>query len=118
MNKSLMLLKQEFESSSGLTPEFDNFSRVFMSEFRSFVKKDLGVSDVKLSRGHFEVSGFFKMPSGQVWYISLGDVRWNKDKMMLRTAKGFNDYTGGMNQFVEVSNPARFKRDVEAIVRR
>lgn len=33
MNKALALLKQGFESSSEITPEFKRFTRIFKSEF-------------------------------------------------------------------------------------
>ena len=104
MKKSLMLLKQEFESSSGLTQEFNEFYHTFATE-------------IKFNRGHFEVSGFFKLPSGKIWYFSLGDVRYAKGSFFVRTAESFKDYTGGSNQEISTDNPARFVRRLKEIVK-
>lgn len=117
MDKSInVLLKQEFPSTSGLTPEFDNFFRVFSSEFRSLLKKEFDVVDVKISRGHNYISGFFKQKNGEIWYFNLGDVRWNKGDMLVRSAKGFDDFTGGSNQSVSTDNANRFVRELHNIL--
>ena len=109
------LLKQTFESSSGLTPQFSHFYRVFRSDFTGFLK-ERGVTNVRFSRMHFEVSGFFEMPGGQIWYFNTGDVRWDKGDMLLRTAKSFEDYTGGSNNEARMDSVAEFTEDFDNVV--
>jgi hypothetical protein len=109
------LLKQTFESSSGLTPQFSHFYQVFRRDFTAFLK-GRGITKVKFSRMHFEVSGFFEMPGGQIWYFNTGDVRWDKGNMLLRTAKSFEDYTGGTNCFARMDSDETFIGDFDRIV--
>jgi hypothetical protein len=108
MKKSIALLQQGFESSSGLTPEFAQFFRTFKSEFTKELKSQ-GATDIVFSRGHFYVSGFCTI-NGQVWYFSLSDVRGMNyclnqscmGKLLYRTAKHYKDYTGGQNRYAEI----------------
>jgi hypothetical protein len=109
------LLKQTFESSSGLTPQFKHFYEVFRNDFKRFLKGK-GVEVWKFNRMHFEVSGFFEMPGGQIWYFNTGDVRWDKGNMLLRTAKSFEDYTGGSNNEARMDSVAEFTKDFDNIV--
>jgi hypothetical protein len=54
--------------------------------------------------GFYFFSGFFTAPSGQVYYFSCSDIRhWGYDKLLIRTAKNYTDYTGGSNQYVGIS---------------
>jgi hypothetical protein len=58
-------------------------------------------SDIDISKpNHFDVSGFFKLNSGQIYWFRLEDLRWSKDNILIRTAKDFKDYTGGSNGFI------------------
>jgi hypothetical protein len=111
MKKSRAMLLDGFESSSGITPEFQEFYKTFKSEFTKELKSQ-GATDIVFSRGHFYVSGFCTI-NGQVWYFKLGDVRgmdysimWNPDscmaKLLYRTAKDYNDYTGGQNRYAAI----------------
>jgi len=110
------LLRQTFESSSSLTPQFQHFYMTFRSDMKRFLK-DRGAKEFKFSRGHFEVSGFFTMPDDQVWYFSIGDVRWFKEWMLLRTAKSYEDYTGGSNCQVKLGSEEEFTEDFERITK-
>ena len=107
MKKTLQLLRQGFESSSGTTPQFLSFVRTFRSEITKILKAK-GCTNIEIGKGHFYISGFFTAPSGQVYYLSLSDVRtfsetgWNNGSLMYRTAKDYKDYTGGCNQFVKL----------------
>lgn len=96
MKKSAKRIKQGFESSSYATPEFKSFCRTFCNEFKKLVE-GLGCTNVKLSAGHFEISGFFTASNGQVWYVALCDVRYWNGNMYFRTAKDYKDYCGGYN---------------------
>ena len=101
-----MMLKQGFESSSTLTPEFAQFYRTFKSEFTKELQS-IGASDIQFSRGHFYVSGFYRI-GNQAWYFSISDVRgmdlclnqWCMGQLLYRTAQHYKDYTGGCNQYV------------------
>lgn len=103
MKKSLQLLRKGFESSSGTTPEFLSFFRTFKSELTKILT-DKGCTKIEIGKGHFYVSGFFTAPSGQVYYISLPDVRGNVNSMMYRTAQHYKDYTGGSNQWIDLND--------------
>jgi hypothetical protein len=113
MKKIAEALKQEFESSSGLTQQFADFYRLFKKEFTK-VLKNLGAMKIRISRGHFYISGFFQLADGRIWYFSLGDVRWGsfRDKLLIRTAKSFEDYTGGANNFIDIGCMEELKRIV------
>ena len=100
MNKSLKLLRAGFESSSGLTPEFDAFSKVFTKEITKELA-DAGATDIKTHRGHFYLSGFYTVGT-QCWYFNLPDVRGTGGKIMYRTCKDYQDYTGGTNRWAEL----------------
>jgi len=103
MKKSIELLRAGFESSSGLTSEFDKFYKTFKSEFRKELKSQ-GATDIKFNRGHFFISGFCTIDN-QVFYFSLPDVRgsnFRMPKLMYRTAKDYKDFTGGQNRFAEI----------------
>ena len=100
MKKTIKKYGQEFESSSALTPQFKDFWLCFNREFKK-VLKELGAVEFKLNRGHFEVSGFFRLADDRIYYISLSDVRWFKGSMLIRTAKNFKDFSGGSNGSVK-----------------
>lgn len=118
MKKSLSLLRQGFESSSGVTPEFMAFYKTFKSELTAELKKR-GCTQIEVGRGHFYCSGFFTAPSGKIYYFSLPDVRGIREggghfgSMMYRTAEHYKDYTGGMNRYVELGDGMVSKMNIE-----
>lgn len=107
MKKTLQLLRQGFESSSGTTPQFLSFVRTFRSEFTKILTAK-GCTKIEVGKGHFYISGFFTAPSGQIYYFSLNDVRsfsedgWNSGSLMYRTAEHYKDWTGGSNQWIRL----------------
>ncbi len=104
MNKTLYLLHKGFESSSEKTPEFVAFTKTFKAEFRSVLKM-MECQNITFSIGHFYISGFFDDANGQLWYFSIGDVRWMSDMTLLvRTAQHRKDYTGGTNRYALLNN--------------
>jgi hypothetical protein len=103
MNRTKLLLSQGFESSSVKTPEFKSFASAFKRELTKELKS-IGATNIKFSVGHFYVSGFFTSETGQVYYFSLSDVRGCPNQLMYRTAKDYKDYTGGINQWVNIEN--------------
>jgi hypothetical protein len=97
-------LDYTFASSSGLTPEFADFAK----RFRAGIRKDCESNGIKLvafNRGHFYVSGFVQNPRTQKYaYFSVPDVRYSPrewhQSVLVRTAQGPKDYTGGSNGYV------------------
>jgi hypothetical protein len=82
-------------------------------DFKDFFKKEkaritralkaMGCTDIKLGYGFYYFSGFFTSQSGQAYYLSCSDVRhFGYTKLLYRTAKHYKDFTGGMNQYVDV----------------
>jgi len=107
MKQTIKLLNKGFESSTVKTPEFLTFARTFKKE----ISKELTerqCTNITLSVGHFYCSGFFTSPTGQIYYFSISDVRsYNENygghfsSLLYRTAKSYQDYTGGCNQYVK-----------------
>lgn len=114
MNKSLKLLRAGFESSSGLTPEFDAFSKVFTKEITKELA-DAGATDIQVRRGHFDLRGNYTVGT-QTMYFSLPDVRGGGYPIggvkgvpiMYRTCKDYQDYTGGTNRWTELKTGVGF----------
>lgn len=105
MKQAIKLLGEEFQSSSVLTPQFAHFYAAFTNELKRFLKSK-GCYDIDLSRGHFYIYGFFTTKDHKIYYINFGDVRWpmgSKYRMLFRTAEDYADYTGGSNQYVEIT---------------
>ena len=108
-------LGKRFESSTGLTPEFERFAK----NFKAYIKKNLpdGAELIKFSRGHFYVSGFIKRGEKYVHFMS-SDVRFFQDewysRMLLRAAKNEKDFSGGQNY--STSMP-RFKEAVDGLLK-
>ena len=89
-----------FESSSGLTPAFAEFSRIMRLHLKKTLAPEFEL--VSYSRGHFYFSAFIKnKATGKLVYISASDVRYSPDawinNLLVRTAQHDEDYTGGMN---------------------
>jgi len=108
-------LTQEFESSSQLTQQFQAFHRIFKRDFTNILKS-FNAENIEFNRNHFGTIGFFTH-NGQVYYFSLGDVRWNKDRMLIRTAKDYKDYTGGSNEFLNTENREKFLQGLKGILK-
>jgi len=101
INKSLYLLSFEFESSCGRTPQYLEFYKVFKKEFGNVLKPY--ISKIEFSKpNHFDVTGFFELNDKRVYYFSIGDLRWDKGSILIRTATSFKDYTGGRDEDVEL----------------
>jgi hypothetical protein len=97
----LQLWGSEIQSSSGVTEEWKSFYRKACSFFKKAVK-EVG-TNLKMSRGHFEFSGFFTANDGRIYYISISDVRFfHEKKILIREATSYKDYTGGRNQYLKV----------------
>ena len=111
LNNSNAIIQAGFTSSSGLTPEF----KAFATQFRAAIKAELatiGAELVSFNRGHFDISGFYKRDDN-IAYFSLPDVRSGRpnkvNQLMFRTAKHTKDYSGGSNQWCELTEGAGMK---------
>jgi len=104
MKKSLKLHAEEFESSTRKTEQYKVFHRTFKREF-SLALYDIDCKDVQIGKSnHFDISGFFMAHDNQWWYFRIEDLRWWKDRMLIRTADHPQDYTGGSNTFIPVDD--------------
>lgn len=116
MEQALRATREHFESSSSHTIQYLAWHKLFKREFTAYLER-IGAVEIQIGKpNHFDMSGFFKMRSGQIWYFSIGDLRWNKDRMLIRTAKDFKDYTGGMNQYVSLEDYPQFEMDMRKVV--
>ena len=109
-----------FESSSVATPQWNSFYRKACNFFRKAVA-EIGGTKLEMSKGHFYFIGFFTASSGQVYYFSISDVRYFKEKrILIREAKGYDDYTGGRNCYLELDGKfaGRLKRFINAKCKR
>lgn len=103
MKNALELTEKEYQSSSGRTPEYLRWHRTFKREFTKFLT-ERGAIKVEIGKpNHFDISGFFTSPAGQVWYFRVEDIRWSKDKMLIRKAQTYRDYTGGQNEYISLA---------------
>ena len=96
------ILQQQFESSSGLTPQWQSAFRQCKKYFRDNFSEV--AEKIELSRGHFYFSGFLtRKKDGQIFYFSISDVRhFTCDSLLIRTAEHYKDWTGGSNQSVRI----------------
>ena len=104
------------ESSTSKTSQYLAFHRTFKHEFTTFLK-ELGYTDIEVCKpNHFAVSGFFRNQKGQLYYFSISDLRWSKETMLIRTAAHNQDWTGGTNRFVSLTDLPSFKRELLAVL--
>ena len=97
----------DFISSSGTTEEWVTFSKEYKRELKKSLPVDFELAD--FMRGHFYVSGFIKNRTTDKYaYFSISDVRGGQDgfynDILIRTAQGVKDYTGGSNCFTTFDN--------------
>lgn len=110
------LLQRGFQSSSGKTPEFTKFARLFKKHF-TVELQSVGATLEKFNVGHFYLSGFFTL-NGQLFYFSISDVRMYAEhghwgSMLIRTAKHLKDFTGGTNTYTDGIKTGMIKEWVE-----
>lgn len=88
-------------SGSDLGQDFKDF---FKKEKKRITRnlKEMGCIDIKMRYGFYSFSGFFTSKTGQIYYFSCSDVRHDYSSLLYRTAKDYNDFTGGANQFISI----------------
>lgn len=115
MQKAITETKQKFQSSCGHTVQYLNWFEVFKNGFTRFLKKN-GVTGIKFEKpNHFDIFGFFRNGE-QIYYFRIEDLRWAKDKMLIRTAKHYTDYSGGCNEFVSLNSVKEFEQDFNYVL--
>jgi len=116
MKKALQATKQTFKSFCQKTPEYLAWHKLFKKEFTKFCKNQQ-ISEIQFSKpNHFDLSGFFRTQNGQAWYFRIEDVRWSKESMLLRKAKDFHDFIGGINCFVFLNNAQTFECGFQRLI--
>lgn len=106
----------QFGSGTRTTPEFDSFYRKTCNDFR---KSLADVAErIEMKKGHFYFYGFLTRKSdGQAIYFSISDVRYFPgEKMLIRTAKDYRDFTGGTNNSVSINDG--FEKNLKEAIRR
>lgn len=105
MEKTLSLLRGGFESSSTKTKEFVSFCKVFKKEFKIELEK-IKATNVKISIGHFYLSGYFTDNKNRIFYYLFSDVRnfsfQNNYNILIRNANSCQDFLGGTNKFLKI----------------
>lgn len=89
-----------------------DFKVFFRNEKRRITAylKEFGCTDIKINYGFYYFYGFFTSKTGQIYYFNSSDVRhFGYNRLMYRTAKDYKDYTGGMNQYINVDNLREMK---------
>jgi len=107
-------LNYQFSSGGHMGPDGEAWIKECRKWLRSFLK-EVGGTDLKFNKMHFEWSAFFKI--GDQWfYMSCSDCRFKiSNWLLVRTAKGPKDYTGGCNQQVRMDE--HFQADLLRILK-
>ncbi len=120
MKKAIEATKKEYQSSSGRTPEYLAWHRLFKRELtrllmdRYYIPKE----DIAIGKpNHFDLYGHFRY-KGQWMYVAVLDIRWCKEDMLIRTATSPKDYRGGINQSVPLNNEESFVKKLDRILGR
>lgn len=108
MKRALAATQEYFETSSGRTPEYLSWHRLFKKEFTKFLESK-GATTISIGKpNHFDMNGFFTLGI-QIWYFSVSDLRFFKETMLIRTAQHNKDYRGGSNCYVSLKNESEFQ---------
>lgn len=109
MENTIKLLQQEFIGSCGKTTQYIQFHKTFKKDITKILKPYCSI--IKIYKpNHFGGSGFFELKNKNIYYFSLRDLSAGKKDMLIRTAKDFNDFTGGTNNFICFNN--KFKHNL------
>jgi hypothetical protein len=114
-----ILQKENFDggssySENGKTREFTGFVRKFRNDLKKALKWK--ATDVEVRGNHFDLSGNFTDITGQCWYFSISDVRFNRvTQMLVRKCKDYKDYTGESNQYIDIY---RFEEQMSKLIGR
>jgi hypothetical protein len=110
------LLHAEYESSSTRTKQYLTFCRVFKRQFKKLLNETFDIAKIEIAKpNHFDQYGYFELKNGNIYYFSVGDLRW-RTTFLLRTAISFTDSTGGSNNYCNIDDFERFMKDLKSIV--
>ena len=117
MKKSIELLKKGFETASSNTEEVKKFYRIFIKEFSDKLKEK-GCIDITFIKGHFHISGLFTF-KGQPYYFCIININHYSQNhfmkgLLYRTAKHYKNFSGGPNQYVDMTENLVSKMNLEA----
>lgn len=91
-----------------VSKEYNNFQTALLSEISKYAKA-VDAAVVAESKGHYLTSCFIER-NGKFVYISHssdarmdGGVKIELDSFLIRTARHAKDYTGGINQYCDMS---------------
>lgn len=113
--KSLSISDKKQEGR--FSPDGEN-PEIRMKNYKSMLRKALGTDyEVTGKQGYRYYSGFIKNnKTGKCAYYSINqdwDGNDETDKILIRTAKDFKDYTGGSNHYTNLDN---FATDISRLV--
>jgi hypothetical protein len=96
-------------SGSDLSNDFKIWARKEFNRLKKILTEK-NCTNIQLNYGFYYFSGFFTAPSGQIYYISCSDVRHESyNRLLIRTAKSYSDFTGGQNNFVKTDKESLIK---------
>jgi hypothetical protein len=94
-------LNYSFSSGGRMGPDGEEWIKSCRAWLRKFLK-DVGGNDLDFHKNHYTWSAFFKI-GNQWFYMSCSDCRHKlSDWLLVRTAQGPKDYTGGRNERVRM----------------
>lgn len=83
-----------------------SFERILGNELRALFISIRAVN-VKLRASIYGSRGFFTL-NGQMYYFSVSDLRhFPKDNILIRTARDYQDFTGGSNQYITLGKDSK-----------
>lgn len=96
------------DAGNYVSKEYNNFQTALLSEISKYAKA-VDAAVVAESKGHYLTSCFIER-NGKFVYISHssdarmdGGVKIELDSFLIRTARHVKDYTGGINQYCDMS---------------
>jgi hypothetical protein len=111
-NNWFTLLHVPYETSE----QYIIFCRVFKKQFKKLLNDNFNIAKIEISKpNHYDQTGFFELCNGNIYYFSIGDLRWDKT-FLIRTARHFEDYTGGSNDYCNTKDIEQFMTDLRRIV--
>lgn len=96
------------DAETYVSKEYSNFQTALLREISKYAEA-VGAAVVAESKGHYLTSCFIER-NGKFVYISHssdarmdGGVKIELDSFLIRTARHAKDYTGGINQYCDMS---------------
>ena len=101
LNDIKSYLGYEFSSCPNTGEDYKTFERKYVNYLKTLSKEN-GWELIKVSKGHYEFSAFFKYNDKFV-YFSISDVRFFANEwynnILIRAAESDTDYHGGYNRY-------------------